>query len=105
MLLNVCVNICEEYFKHYRYVALAKLKDNDWSSHFSKCSIKECIDTALSEYCFRQNERDLIEIKEVSEFKFYGNCYLVIHILYNLMRNAFSFISKREKRPYIALDL
>lgn len=81
---------------------LLQLKDSDWSSHFGECSIKDCIDTALMEYCFRQNERELINIKNVEDFRFYGNRHLVVHILYNMMRNAYAFIQS-EKRGEISI--
>jgi Na+/proline symporter/signal transduction histidine kinase len=81
---------------------LLQLKDSDWSTHFSDCSVTECVLIALSEYCFREDERDLIDATGVAEFKFYGNRYLVVHILYNLMRNAFTFIQS-EKKGRIAI--
>lgn len=71
---------------------LLQLKDNDWREHFSHCSVKDCIDTALNEYCFRDNERDYITIKDIDNFPFYGNRYLVVHILFNLIRNSLTFI-------------
>lgn len=76
---------------------LLQLKDNDWNAHFSICSVKECVDIALNEYCFRENERSLIDVSGVEDFNFYGNRYLVVHILYNLMRNSFTFIQSEKK--------
>jgi Na+/proline symporter/signal transduction histidine kinase len=76
---------------------LLQLKDNDWSAHFSTCSARECVDIALNEYCFRENEKSLIDVSGVEDFNFYGNRYLVVHILYNLMRNAFTFIQSEKK--------
>lgn len=76
---------------------LLQLKDSDWNAHFSTCSIKECVDIALNEYCFRENERSLIDISGIEDFQFYGNRYLLVHILYNLMRNAFTFIQSEKK--------
>lgn len=81
---------------------LLQLKDDDWSAHFNNCSIKDCVDTALNEYCFRENERELVDCQRVEDFPFYGNRYLVVHILFNLMRNAFIFIQS-EKRGTITL--
>lgn len=81
---------------------LLQLRDKDWSAHFSNCHIKDCVETALNEYCFRENERALVDISGIENFKFYGNRYLVIHILYNLMRNAFTFIQS-EKRGFITM--
>lgn len=81
---------------------LLQLRDNDWNAHFSTCSMKECVDTALHEYCFRENERSLIDISGIEDFTFYGNRYLVVHILYNLMRNSFTFIQS-EKRGVITI--
>jgi SSS family transporter len=76
---------------------LLQLKDNDWSAQFTQCSVQECIDTALSEYCFRENERELIDTSGVKDFNFIGNRNLVVHILFNLMRNAFAFIQSEKK--------
>lgn len=76
---------------------LLQLKDGDWNTYFERCSMQECIDIALSEYCFRENERESISRAEVSDFTFYGNKYLVVHILFNLMRNALSFIHSENK--------
>lgn len=82
---------------------LFQLKDNDWSAHFSICSIKECVDIALNEYCFREKEKELITVVDLHDFSFYGNRFLVVHILYNLMRNAFTFINS-EKRGSIVIS-
>jgi signal transduction histidine kinase len=81
---------------------LLQLKDNDWDTYFCECSIKECVDVALKEYCFRPYERNLIEIRQIIDFKFLGNPNLVVHILYNLMRNAFIVIHS-EKRGKISI--
>lgn len=81
---------------------LLQLKDNDWNSHFSECSMKECVEIAMQEYCFREKEKDLVDISGVRDFNFYGNRYLVVHILYNLLRNAFTFINS-ERRGAITI--
>lgn len=78
-------------------MVLLQLRDKDWSEHFRDCSIKDCVKTALTEYCFRQNERELIDEFGLNEFKFFGNQYLVVHILFNLMRNSFAFINSEKK--------
>ena len=39
----------------------------------------------------------MIDVSGVEDFNFYGNRYLVVHILYNLMRNAFTFIQSVKK--------
>lgn len=76
---------------------LLQLKDGDWNAYFERCSMQECIDLALSEFCFRENERQYISHHEVYDFTFYGNKYLVVHILFNLMRNSLSFIHSENK--------
>ena len=75
---------------------LLQLKDNDWGAHFSDCSIKECVNTAINEYCFRENEKELVDIENINDFRFFGNQYLVVHIAFNLMRNAFTFIQSEQ---------
>lgn len=76
---------------------LLQLKDDDWDAHFSLCAIKDCIDTAINDYSFRSNERDLLQVLHVSDFYFHGNKSLVAHILFNLLRNAFAFIQSEKK--------
>ena len=76
---------------------LLQLKGDDWQRHFADCSISDCIHTALTEYSFRTGERDLIDIDGVRDFHFHGVSPLVVHILYNLMRNSFSFIESEKK--------
>jgi signal transduction histidine kinase/Na+/proline symporter len=75
---------------------LLQLKDRDWSAHFGQCSMAECVDTALREYSFREGERQLVSC-QVTDFNFVGNKYLVVHILYNLLRNALTFIQSERR--------
>ncbi|HXW52712.1 MAG TPA: HAMP domain-containing sensor histidine kinase, partial [Myxococcota bacterium] len=76
---------------------LLQLRAEDWTSHFADCSILDCLNIALAEYSFRPKERELVEQSGVIDFSFYGNQHLVVHILYNLMRNSFSFIESEKK--------
>ncbi len=61
-------------------------------------SIKECVSEAISRYPYEdQNEQHLIKTKKLEDFIFNGNKELMIHILFNLIKNALYFIAKAEK--------
>jgi len=76
---------------------LLQLKDQDWRNHFNICSIKTCVEIALRDYSFRESEKELVDISDVADFKFFGHEHLVVHILYNLLRNAITFIHSEKK--------
>ena len=60
------------------------------------CSAKTCINKALSQYIFpTKNCPDIVwEEKENDDFTFKGKEILVIHVLFNLLKNAIYFIHK-----------
>jgi signal transduction histidine kinase len=60
-------------------------------------SIETCIQAALERYPFTSNEElNLIEC-EITEFLFRGEEILVIHVLFNLIKNALYFIKAEGK--------
>lgn len=67
------------------------IKENDL------CSIKECIDSALSEYVFQPKKDKLVHLKESNDFTFSGSEIQVKHIIFNLLRNSLYFIEKAGK--------
>ena len=64
----------------------------------SPCSINQCLETALQRYPFAsEKEKQLIVIDNKSCFNFLGIELLMIHVLFNLMKNALYHIAKAGK--------
>jgi PAS domain S-box-containing protein len=61
------------------------------------CSIKQCIDCAITEYSFAPGKATLVHLKEIKDFSFYGSETLIKHVVFNLLRNALYFIEKVGK--------
>ncbi|MBN1684101.1 MAG: PAS domain-containing protein [Gammaproteobacteria bacterium] len=62
-----------------------------------KCSAVACINEAIRRYPFEQNELALIHWDQKNDFEFLGNSLLIVHILFNLFKNALYYISKAGK--------
>ncbi len=62
------------------------------------CSMISCIETALQRYPFSsEQERELIKFEKGEDFKFYGNDVLMMHVLFNLIKNAIYHVTKAGK--------
>lgn len=61
------------------------------------CSIRDCVDTALERYPLSPAERSLISIDSGPDFQFAGNKLLMVHVIFNLIKNALRHITKAEK--------
>ena len=67
-------------------------------SHFSICSITECIEIALQRYPFAtEKEKHLVVWNNENSFKFRGVELLMVHVLFNLLKNALYHIAKAGK--------
>ncbi|MGD9153713.1 MAG: PAS domain-containing protein [Gammaproteobacteria bacterium] len=66
-------------------------------SKFKILSIGDCINTALHRYPFQQKERQLVHWEHDNDFKFKGDDTLVMHIIFNLMKNALYYIARAGK--------
>lgn len=55
---------------------------------FKKCSIHQCLDEALRRYPFDSDEAKLVHWQEEPDFDFKGDETLIIHVIFNLMKNA-----------------
>jgi signal transduction histidine kinase len=67
------------------------------TSDFKICSIEHCIDEALRRYPFDIGESELVYWNHQNDFKFKGNELLVIHVLFNLLKNALYQIKVARK--------
>lgn len=67
------------------------------SSDFKSCSIKNCVNLALERYTFISGQRALVTVDIQKDFYFYGKEVLIVHVLFNLLKNALYFIQKAGK--------
>jgi|GEM_PF-1131886 len=64
------------------------------------CSAVACIDEALQRYPFSANEKQLIHWQQPNDnndFNFKGKKLLIVHVLFNLIKNALYHIAKAGK--------
>lgn len=62
------------------------------------CSIAQCVQTALERYPFSsERERQRVVWEGGPDFHFRGNELLMVHVLFNLMKNALYHIAKAGK--------
>lgn len=64
---------------------------------FEPCSIQQCIQQALEKYTFTAGQASFIQVDISHDFSFHGKEMLVIHILFNLLKNSLYFIQKAKK--------
>ncbi len=58
---------------------------------FSLHSTKDIINTAIKRYPFRsRQEKDTIKIQDDSDFMVWGSDILLVHVIFNLIKNSFS---------------
>ena len=55
---------------------------------FTACSAKACIDDALACYPFEHGMRDRIAVHAHDDFLFIGSDAMLVHVLYNVLKNA-----------------
>lgn len=61
------------------------------------CSIEECVNEALTRYPFSSGENLLVHWNKANVFEFLGNKLFVIHIVFNLLKNALYYIKVAQK--------
>lgn len=67
---------------------LSEGADPTTNMEFKTYFIKDCIDKAIQRYPFDMDEEGLVSCLSVPNFKFKGNDLLIVHILFNLLKNA-----------------
>jgi PAS domain S-box-containing protein len=63
---------------------------------FTTCSMLQCVGKALTRYPFRSDETHLIKWKR-GDFTFHGDEMLMIHIIFNLLKNALYYVKAANK--------
>ena len=65
------------------------------------CSMAKCVETALERYPYDIDERKLVhwptKESQILDFNFSGKELLVVHVLFNLLKNAFYYLKKAGK--------
>lgn len=88
--------ICKSSLKTIDMILL-QLSDRNWHQYLSLCSMKDIVNSAIQDFVFRENERELIKDIKIEDFKFIGQKELIVHILHNLIKNSLSFIDSEKK--------
>ncbi|MFU8797503.1 MAG: PAS domain-containing protein [Gammaproteobacteria bacterium] len=76
---------------------LIRLNQEEGEKELVACSMRGCIDAALKRYPFDTGERGLIHWEVREDFLFRGKELLVVHILFNLLKNALYYIGAVHK--------
>lgn len=63
-------------------------------SEMAICSARRTIETALERYHFRSGQRDLVKVETRGEFEYAGVEVLMVHVFFNLLKNALRAIEK-----------
>jgi signal transduction histidine kinase len=67
-------------------------------------SIQSCIEDAINRYPFQESERALVHVDKKEDFNVEGDSLLIVHILFNLLKNSLYHISASNKGEiYISL--
>ncbi len=62
-----------------------------------KISIKDCVMEAIERFPYEYDEKKLIHSNQVKDFTLIGDRETLIHVLFNLIKNALYFIEAAEK--------
>jgi signal transduction histidine kinase len=99
-LTTACGDIESEIKSTFTIIEMLIAKVNQLNISSTKsalCSINNCVSQALKRYPFNLNESSLLQWEEENDFKFIGNEQLIVHVLFNLLKNAIFSIKKSGK--------
>jgi signal transduction histidine kinase len=69
---------------------------NIHTENFSTCSIQHCIQIMMQRYSCSDEQKKLIQWDDkATDFTFYGDEIYIVHVLFNLLKNALYFIEKK----------
>jgi len=75
------------------------------SPDFELCSMATCIEKALTRYPFNLKQQQKLHWEGGDDFFFYGKEILIVHVLFNLIKNALYYIAAANKGEiYIFLE-
>jgi PAS domain S-box-containing protein len=67
------------------------------TANLKKYLMGECIEEAIYRYPFKLNEKKLIICSSEEDFYFFGDKTVMVHILFNLLKNALYYIQAAKK--------
>lgn len=68
-------------------------------------SAKDCIEKAINEYPFFQEDRKLVHLEVVEDFHFFASPNLFSHVIFNLIQNAlYQIKAKRKGEIFITVN-
>ena len=76
---------------------LTKIHPNLTVQKLHPCSVKYCVNNALKRYPFHEHETKLVHMKIEKDFIFEGEELLLVHVLFNLLKNALFAIQEAGK--------
>lgn len=80
---------------------LIKLKDPSQAIKKDLYSIKEIVENAIGKYPLHNSQRSLIKVNLISNFNFYSNESMFLHVIFNLLKNALYYIKQEDKGEII----
>jgi signal transduction histidine kinase len=79
-------------------ITLTKLAFNDNRYvNQEEMSAKDCIEQAISEYPFFRDDRNLVHVEILKDFRFVASRTLFSHVIFNLIQNALYQIKAERK--------
>lgn len=78
-------------------ILLMNIRDHKISSEsFEMHSMADIVDRALDRYPFKGTERQLVRWQRDSDFRFFGSDLLMMHVLFNLLKNALRAVAEAD---------
>jgi signal transduction histidine kinase len=77
-------------------IANVRIAGNDEGT-LTTCAIANCVEAALQRYPFTERERAQVSWQRDGDFTFLGSELLMVHILFNLLKNALRHIGRAGK--------
>jgi signal transduction histidine kinase len=68
-------------------------------------SMRDCITEALQRFPFRENQKEIIELANGGDFNFRGARQLMVHVYFNLLKNALHAIATQGNRGSIVISV
>ncbi len=89
-LAKICDTIETETQAAFTFInmSLINIDQEIDKKDFDNYSIVECVQEAIKRYPFDEGENTLVHWSNQLDFTFYGNRLLIIHVLFNLLKNA-----------------
>lgn len=76
---------------------LMNLREDFRDAAIEDCSIKKCVEEALTEYPFGGDDRSMVTLQCDTDFEFKGNPLLIKHIFFNLLKNSIYYVKAANK--------